>query len=281
MLKRHVVMAAVAVLALGSIGCGHTPTVRDGWTKVIRPCTSSDLFDDLAFFGQMNAVGPGSVWRQDSDKQYHLRFRLSDVVSDPQARSSVVQAGATSGCEGGVTSKLEVKLAVPVVASAIHLETGVEASLRSARSATVRTSAITGDLLVEGVYEQLLNGTGPPSPGWIEIQQGRLVMVKAIRVRDFTADFQFEDAVGAGLRARLPSGSVLALGPDGAQVTASWSTQGTLTVKSSGEAFIAVGFSRLVGPPATGAVAGVRLDRVKVREPEGGLVADIPSTPPR
>lgn len=283
MMKRQWVVVMAALLALGSTGC-PPPTVRKGWTTVLEPCTSSDLFRDLAFFGQMNAVGPGSIWRKDSDKQYHLRFRLSDILGDAQAQGQVVQPGAPSGCEGGVSSKLNVELAIPVVASAIQLDAGAAANLKRASSVTVRTAGVTGDLLVEGVYEQLLNGGAQPSPAWVEIQHGQLVMVKAIRVRDFAADFHYEMSVGASLRAQLPSGSVLALGPDGAKVTASWNSDGSLSVKSSGEAYIAVGFSRLAGPPTTSAVAGVRLERVTIKEPAEGLVPDVapqPQPPPQ
>src|SRR4051812_9452054 len=59
----------------------HAQSAGDIYKKILSHCAKSDeIGKDTIFFGVSNSLGPGSVWRRESDdKSIRLRFELSDA----------------------------------------------------------------------------------------------------------------------------------------------------------------------------------------------------------
>lgn len=160
------------------------PDARSAWINVLSKCASTQfLGSNVFFFGASNSVGPGSVWRKESDGSLRLRFDLNELEPDAAKRAALIEEGNTADCSGQTGTKWSVALGLPFESQISGLNVTLAGELRKARSVTVGVSGWNADILRERAYEQLLKVR--PEYGDEFVGDDRFVAENAIWVAGF------------------------------------------------------------------------------------------------
>ncbi len=72
---------------------------RQAWIDILNSCAKSQLIGkDVLYFGASNEIGPGSIWRQNSDGSIRLRYELSDLVPDSAQQKALIHPNNSVSC---------------------------------------------------------------------------------------------------------------------------------------------------------------------------------------
>jgi hypothetical protein len=206
------------------------PDARSAWINVLSKCASTQfLGTNVFFFGVSNSVGPGSVWRKESDGSLRLRFDLNELEPDAAKRAALVEVGNTADCSGQTGTKWRVALGLPFESQISGLNATLGGELRKARSVTVGVSGWNADVLRERAYEQLLKIK--PEYGDEFIGDDRFVAENAIRVVGFNSSFEFDKSAAGNVKGNLAVGPITL--SNGTKLQADWESDTKLKLTSS------------------------------------------------
>ena len=206
------------------------PDARSAWINVLSKCASTQfLGSDVFFFGVSNSVGPGSVWRKETDGSLRLRFDLNELESDAAKRAALIEEGNTADCSGQAGTKWSVGLGLPFESQISGLNATLAGELRKARSVTVSVSGWNAGVLREHAYEQLLKIK--PEYGDEFVGDDRFVAENAIRVMGFNSSFEFDKSAVGGVKGNLAGGPITL--SNGTRLRADWESDTELKLTSS------------------------------------------------
>ena len=246
------------------------PDARSAWINVLAKCASTQfLGSNVFFFGVSNSVGPGSVWRRESDGSLRLRFDLNELEPDAAKRVALVEQGNTADCSGQAGTKWSIALGLPFESQISGLNATLAGELRKARSVTVGVSSWNADLLRERAYEQLLKVR--PEYGDEFIGDDRFVAENAIRVMGFNSSFEFDKSAVGDVKGNLAVGPITL--SNGTKLQADWESDTKLKLTSSEPFYILAAISQVsnrdgsfaFGKPAPVPKVAVQDERVAAR----------------
>jgi hypothetical protein len=244
------------LLALIAPACSYT--AREAWDDVLKKCADTDIIgDDVLYFGPSNAIGLGSIWRESTDGGYTLRWLLSDAVTDPNEMNKLVIKGVNASCEGVSSTTWKADAGVLLNTDASPINADLKATLQKAKTVTVKVNGWAIDQIKEGELETVINSL-PPTSGYKNdvAQQGRLIVLKVVRVDGMTSEFEFSTEVGAAAAAKL-SAATVKIGDLGLNLNVAWTSKTTLKLSTADTFFIVGEFGRLMTSPATRTLAVV------------------------
>lgn len=216
---------------------------RAAWVAILGKCAKSQLIGkDVLYFGASNEIGPGSIWRQNSDGSIRLRYELSDIVPDSAKRLELIHPNNTVSCGGDSTSAWEVQLGLPFDGTVAPVSADVSADLKRADGITVSVTSYAVDELKEGPYESLIRSDDALQDEFTA--SDRVIVENAVRIEGFSATFKFSKNIADQLKGKY-TGKLVAL--QGANLESHWSDDTTLTMKTPGTFYLLAAFGRLTG----------------------------------
>lgn len=232
-LAQMVVITAL-VCTLG--GCDKT--VRVVWTKVVTNCVANDLDKDLiktgVFMGPSNNLGPGTLFRQFSDKSY----QVSVLPSYLAGKAEMINAGEFVPCKGKLTTSFSLngKLESDQV---LGTPVSLQAALKSAKSIDVTIKQWRKEELVLGSYETLIGSmSDDDAPKRALLQKKDAVLAKAIKVKGFSAKVTFSTELSPSVKASIPT-KVTTTNANGVELSATWKSDRELELATDAEFYIA------------------------------------------
>lgn len=235
------VSALVAAFVLYKIF--HPQDSRAAWVAILGKCAKSQLFgNDVLYFGASNEIGPGSIWRQNSDGSIRLRYELSDLVPDSAKRMELIHPNNAVSCGGDSTSKWEVQLGLPFDGTVAPVSADVSADLKRADGVTVSVTSYAVDELKEGPYETMIREDDALQDEFTA--PDRVIVENAVRIEGFSAKFTFSKSIAEQLKGKYTS-KLVAL--QGANLQSQWSDDTTLTMKTPGTFYLLAAFGKLTG----------------------------------
>lgn len=228
-------MAMVFVVSLLPVACGGGGSAKSAWQDVIKRCARSDLNGKkILFFGPSNAVGAGSVWRQDAQGVYRLRYDLGHMPK-PQ---DFLAPYTPLACDGTTSKKFKGAINGTLDQQGV-LSAEASAEIAKARSVTAKAASVAWVPIAEGPYDSYVKGVAANSDAGRDLLSGtRQVMTRAFMVSGFSAKITFDQSTGAAVKAKLPPGALLPSAVGGG-LSVSWSETGELTLTSVGDFYIA------------------------------------------
>ncbi len=218
--------------------CPDTGDSRNAWNNVLQHCANSDLNSQtILYFGPSNSLGPGSIWRKASDGGYRLGYELKDILGMP-ADNTLIVKGDPVGCNGSTSSTSDFGASLNFDGNSLPLTASLQADIKSAKNVQAEATSISWDLIKEGPYTAGISQL--PAGNAVRSYIGsddKLVMYRALRVTGYSAKIDFNQADVAGLQAKY-AGPQLG-GALGGGLTANWAANGTLTITSPSEFYIA------------------------------------------
>ncbi len=235
MWNKLLIITALFTLILA--GC--QATARDAWVEVIKKCAEAQTIDEdkLLYFGPSNTIGPGSLWRKDTQgKGYGLRM----VNEDLSENKKIVHKDTPALCKGqSVTgTDLGAKLSFTSELSPVSAE--VKADFKRAKSISAKAGEIRWFTVQEKPFEDYIHELPDSNPLKEDInQENRLVMRRALMVSGYSAKIKFDASAAAELEGKY-SGTLPAelVGDLGAGISASWRDGTTLVLESKAPFFI-------------------------------------------
>jgi hypothetical protein len=205
-------------------GRQSSPSGR-AWTNLLTKCAGIKLTSGFIFLGVSNTVGPGSIWRLDSDKSLRLQWETADIASGGKLPSNLIVASAMSSCKSAdaqlVLSLLPADLSARDVSNVrIDLHIGLDRLNESAFMSLFRTGA------VSQAYSEDLRAPG------------RLVMSEAVKVSAVSISVVLNSRLTTRTKAVLSSG----LGGPG--LTYDWSSDTNLNIRSQQDFYVVGNFSQ-------------------------------------
>jgi hypothetical protein len=262
------------------------PDARSAWINVLSKCASTQfLGSNVFFFGVSNSVGPGSVWRKESDGSLRLRFDLNELEPDAAKRAAVVEEGNTADCSGQAGTKWNIGLGLPFESQISGLNATLAGELQKARSVTVGVSGWNAAILRERAYEQLLKTK--PEYGDEFVGDDRFVAENAIRVIGFNSSFEFDKSAAGSVKTNLAVGPITL--SNGTKLQADWESNTKLKLSSSEPFYIlaAIGqvatrdgsfaFGKPTPPDPKAAVSDERVAARNDLELRQAVVAKLPT----
>lgn len=216
---------------------------RAAWVAILGKCAKSQLIGkDVLYFGASNEIGPGSIWRQNSDGSIRLRYELSDIVPDSAKRLELIHPNNAVSCGGDSTSTWEVKLGLPFDGTVAPVSADVSADLKRADGVTVSVTSYAVDELKEGPYETMIRADDALQDEFTA--PDRVIVENAVRIEGFSANFKFSKGIAEQLKGKY-TGKLVAL--QGANLESQWSDDTTLTMKTPGTFYLLAAFGKLTG----------------------------------
>jgi hypothetical protein len=227
----------IALFTLILAGC--QATAKDAWVEVIKKCATTQTIDEdkLLYFGPSNTIGPGSLWRKDTQgKGYGLRMANEDLSENKK----IVHKDTPALCKGqSVTeTKLGPKLSFTSELSPVSAE--VKADFEKAKSISAKAAEIRWYTVQEKPFEDYIRELPVSNPLKEDInQENRLVMRRALMVSGYSAEIKFDASIAAELEGKY-SGTLPAelVGDLGAGISASWRDGTTLVLESKAPFFV-------------------------------------------
>jgi hypothetical protein len=239
-----ILLVAVIVIVAGVSVWWYRPaaqTSRQAWTAVLRNCADSDLLGkDTVYFGVSNQIGPGSIWRRDTDGSLRLRYELSDIEPEPAKQADLIQLNNQVSCKGSSSSNWQIKFGLPFESAVTPVSADVESDLRRADNVTVSVNGWAVDDLKEGPYEHLIQNSA--MKGEFSTPD-RLVVENAYRIIGFSATFHFTKSIADQLTGKYKGSTVST--QDGASLQTRWSNDTTLTIQAPGTFYLLAAFGTL------------------------------------
>ncbi len=218
---------------------------RQAWIDILNSCAKSQLIGkDVLYFGASNEIGPGSIWRQNSDGSIRLRYELSDLVPDSAQQKALIHPNNSVSCGGNSASKWEVQLGLQFDGSVAPVSADVSLDLKRADNVTVSVTGFAIDELKEGPYETMIRADDALQDEFTAAD--RVIVENAVRIEGFSANFKFSKSIAEGLKGKY-TGQSVAL--QGANLQSQWSNDTTLTMKTPGSFYLLAAFGKLTGAP--------------------------------
>jgi len=238
-MKLHSVILVFLLLFMLTIPSCDGGDARSIWADIVKKCATSDLLgSDVLYFGPSNDIGPGSIWRKNTDGGYNVRWLLSNVSTDD---TSLVHSGQTFTCSGQVTSSSKISPSATLESSVSPLTGSVAADFDKAKKVTVTINSVQWAELVEGPYETKVGSLDASNAVKMDLGTGnRFVIERALKINGMTADLEFSHDDGLNLKSKYsgPIGS-LGTGKVGAGLSADWKGDTTLHLVSTADFYIA------------------------------------------
>lgn len=227
----------IALFTVFLSGCG--PTAKDAWVKVIKKCAVADTIDEskLLYFGPSSTIGPGSLWRKDTQgKGYGLRMANKDL----SANENIVHRDSPALCTGQSVTETKVGPKLSFTSELSPVSAEVKADFERAKSISAKAAEIRWYTVQEKPFEDYIHKLPDSNPLKEDInQENRLVMRRALMVSGYSAEIKFDASVAAELEGKY-SGTLPAelVGDWGAAISASWRDGTTLVLESKAPFFV-------------------------------------------
>src|SRR5438046_4482937 len=132
-MKKKIIFLGIA-LAMG--GC--SPNGKSAWQDVIRHCASSDLNGKhVLYFGPSNAIGPGSIWRKDTQGEFRLRYDLAQMPPPSQDyRANFTE----TTCDGTWSSGFNLGATASIAATAASAD--LQADFKKAKKVSAKANSV-------------------------------------------------------------------------------------------------------------------------------------------
>jgi hypothetical protein len=222
---------------------------RGGWETVVRSCAESDIFrKDVKFFGPSNVLGPGSVWRL--QETLSPSFTLANVASDA---STLVQPGnEIKPCQGKGVTSWDISLGLPLTVAAqgepnapvsptgSPVSIDLKTAFTRAKTVEVSVDGVALDLLLQTPYEDVLDKL--PADNIYKkdsLKPNRWVITKGLRVSNLAVKFVLDKDFVTDAQVKLPEGSVVSFGKDGAKFKIHYNSDKTVTLASPQVTYLA------------------------------------------
>jgi hypothetical protein len=227
---------------------------REAWIAILSKCAKSQLIGkDVLYFGASNEIGPGSIWRQNSDGSIRLRYELSDLVPDNAKRTALIRPNNSVSCGGDSASSWEVQLGLPFDGTVAPVSADVSADLKRADGVTVSVTGYAVDELKEGPYETMIRADDALQDEFTA--PDRVIVENAVRIEGFSANFKFSRSIAEQLKGKY-TGQVVSL--QGANLQSQWSDDTALTMKTPGTFYLLAAFGKLTGTPNKAGFSAVK-----------------------
>lgn len=196
--ERVLIATFVAVITMGLSGCKQD--AKAAWNDIVKKCAKSDLNGSkVLYFGPSNNVGPGSIWRVPEGGGYRLRWTLGDMPGSEVA----LLPGNEVSCAGVAKTDFSGKASAGLLTSVTPASGEAAVEFGRARKITANADSLSWDILKEGPFEQYVREL--PATSSIKQELGtntRLVAVRALRVKGFSAELEFSASQAASLKAK-------------------------------------------------------------------------------
>ena len=196
----------LTLIISSSLLLGGCATVKKAYTKILKPCTVSDLTGDLLFLGAANTLGPGDVFRKQPEGGFGLSYRLFRIVPLEKERTDMIDAQNTeASCNG--SSELNSKLSAKVSAKDLPGNPTASATLATASSITTRVDGFQWYTLEQTEFEKKIDALKTSDPNSVYIktlkEKKTYVITRALKVTGMTVTYHFTSDVDAGAQAQV------------------------------------------------------------------------------
>jgi hypothetical protein len=236
------------VLGVAAPSRAMAADATDIWKKVLKNCAKSQqIGSQVLFFGISNQLGPGSVWRFETDKSIRLRFRLSDAFSSPDVQQRLVALNGVSTCSGNSNTKWDLKLGLPFSTGVTPIALDVSAELSRAKKIEVSIEGFAIDNLVEVPWLEAFTNLPQDSTYRKELTlPGRVVAGNVVKVIGLKTTFTFGSKLSAEVKAKY-KGKNFKLGDDGATLSAGIRGDNQIEITAKGPSYLISAYSKLIG----------------------------------
>ena len=279
-MKRYVLTVLAAVVALGTIGGNGCRHPEASFFEGLKQCAETDITSDkILYFGPSNSVGPGSGWREafgadGKHADFRLRFAQADL---PEPKNFIELSKSGYSCQNGKSVTFELNADVSASVSTLPLTAALSNDLKTAKSVTVTVGGMGWDQIKEIEYEDYFKKQLGAGDKYYEDMNNsnRLVLYRALAVKDLTMDYTFSSEDYAKLTAKYsgPLGGG-GSGNIGGNVSINWKGDNKMAITAPGNSWVLgeLGkFSSMKGFAASGMVGPL----TPISVPQGAVVTDL------
>jgi len=216
--------------------CSCKDDARAMWKSVVKKCANNDLIgSDVLFFGPSNKLGPGTIWQKftEGGGGIQVSHKFSEYAPDPE---SLINRGQAFSCQGMdyITTKIGAELSLE---SALSFTPSLGAELKRAKEISVKVnSAQWVDIITGPFREHVLGLSDDDSVKKDLLNNGHLVLSRALKIQGMTAELSFSTEIGGELKAKFPE-----IGPSDADVglNGEWTGETKLVITCTSDFYIA------------------------------------------
>jgi hypothetical protein len=261
-MNRRIVLVFVL---FGCLTLGGCDPATDEWLSLIKQCATSDqLGSDTVYFGASNSIGAGSVYRRRPDGTVALLFQLSDMFPAQSDRDKILAEGPPAQCSGTKSVSWEVKADLPFESGTTSLSADLSADLKKASTTTISLNSWSLETAKETPWKVAVATLDDKNPYKQEVlQPGRYLMETAVKIAGFTASFEYDQSLVAGLLLKYPNGKTISTGPNGISLQVNWTSNTTLSLSSTDAFYALAEYSMLEkGAPEEQLAIGLRVSNL-------------------
>lgn len=237
--SRRVALYGALVVALLVPGCNGSDDARAMWRDAVKKCAKNDLIGpNVLFFGPSNALGPGTVFQIFSDGGVQATKLLEQYLPSTSGLFAP-ERPFDCGASFSATTNLGVSVSLE---QALSVSATVSSELKKARKITVTAKAFHWDTLLGDVYRDRIAVLPVTDSTKADLlARKRVVLARALRVKDFVAELEFDTAVGGSVNAKVPDGIIPLAGAGNAKASldAHWQGNTKLVLTAPAEFYIA------------------------------------------
>jgi hypothetical protein len=225
---------ALAILLIAFLGLTGCNSAREIWSAAIKKCAKNDqLGSTVIYFGPSNKVGPGSTFTTFESGG----IQVSDLPADYGLPLTAVLEGSEYSCDVLTKSGFDFSASAPI-SELIGVPADVALTIKTAKSRNVTTKSIQWVEVAVGRFKDHVKNLPDDHPVKLRMEQGDMVLARALRVRGLEATIKFEGKAAPTVRASIPAVIPAGTAKD-VSLAATWTDDSTLVIKSSADFYIA------------------------------------------
>jgi len=234
------ILAFTCTFLILLICCGCKDDARAIWKSVIKKCANNDLLGrDILFFGPSNNLGPGTILQKftEGGGGIQVSHLFSEYASDLE---SLINRGQAFSCEGMSSSSTKIGTDLSLE-SALSITGNLGVELKRAKEISVKVNSAQWVDIITGPFRQQVLGLSDDNIVKKDLlNNGHLVMSRALRVQGMSAELSFSIEIGGELKAKFPEINIVAGPADaGVGLNGEWISETKLVINSTSDFYIA------------------------------------------
>jgi hypothetical protein len=170
---------------------------------------------------------------------------MDHIAPEPEEQEGYIEFGNLADCSGVSESSRRIGANALLDSKVAPASGGIATDFGRAKKVTMSVGSWTWDQIVAGPFARKLQGMGSDNQIYKDIKApGVFVTVKALRVKDLTADLEFESTVAVQLQGKYSGSIALAGGEAAIGLHGTWISETTLRITAASDFYLAAEIAR-------------------------------------
>lgn len=243
---RRMFAVAILVVCVSSRPTFAAENQTTAWKKIILQCAANEQIakQQIHYLGASNTIGPGSIWRLNTEKGLDFFYPFATIVPSASTRDAILQKGEDVGCSGSSKSGWNLKLGLPFASPVVPVSGSLQAQLSHAKSVTVSIDGYAMDTLALGNWSDAIAAL-PQDSHHVRELDGKYLAKSGIRVKGLKTTFQFDHDLSADVQAKFQNADIVLGSGTGATLHAELTGSRQVTISAPGTSYILIDLGRI------------------------------------